>query len=141
MRVSHENLERTCTAIFGAMGSPQWEAGLVSRSLVDANLKGHDSHGVGLIPTYAQHFADGMLKPGTAVSKFKDAGVVLQFDGNLGFGRRVGAEAMDEAVGRCCQSGAAVMTLKNAHHLGRIGAYGEIAMFRRNDFDSLCQRH
>ena len=128
MRVSHEKLERTCTAIFGAMGSPQWEAGLVSRSLVDANLKGHDSHGVGLIPTYVRHFADGMLKPGTAVSKFRDAGVVLQFDGNLGFGRRVGAEAMDEAVGRCRQSGAAVMTLKNAHHLGRIGAYGEIAM-------------
>lgn len=128
MRVSHEHLERTCTLIFGAMGSPPGEAGLVSRSLVAANLMGHDSHGVGLVPTYVRHFADGMLKPGASASIIKDSGVVLQFDGNLGFGRKVGAEAMEEAIGRCRRFGATVMTLRNAHHLGRIGAYGEIAM-------------
>ena len=128
MRVSHEHLERTCTLIFGAMGSPSGEAGLVSRSLVAANLMGHDSHGVGLVPTYVRHFADGLLKPGATASIVSDSGAILQFDGNLGFGWRVGAEAMEEAIGRCRQFGAAVMTLRNAHHLGRIGAYGEIAM-------------
>ena len=110
------------------MGSPVEEADLVAGSLVTANLMGHDSHGVGLVPTYLRNFKIGMLKPGISASIMKDSDTFVQLDGNLGFGRRVGGEAMDAAVKRCRRHGVCVMTLRNAHHLGRIGAYGEIAI-------------
>ena len=50
------------------------------------------------------------------------------FDGRRGFGRRVGGEAMEAAVARCAKTGVTLMTLRNSHHIGRVGAYGEIAM-------------
>ncbi|MDE2914322.1 MAG: malate/lactate/ureidoglycolate dehydrogenase [Paracoccaceae bacterium] len=128
MRVPSERLEQVASMILGAMGSPDEEAALVAGSLVGANLMGHDSHGIGLLPVYVGHFRDGMLKPGTAVDTVRDDGPILQFDGRTGFGRRVGGEAMNIAVSRCREHGVSLMTLKNAHHLGRIGAYGEIAL-------------
>ncbi len=49
------------------------------------------------------------------------------FDGQRGYGRRVAGEAMAMAIERCRQAGVVVLTLANAHHIGRVGAYGEMA--------------
>lgn len=128
MRIQADALTSKVADIFEKMGSPREEAVLVADSLVQANLKGHDSHGVGLVATYVRHFENGLLKPNTAVEMVKDDGAILMFDGGRGFGRRVGGEAMDASVARCLETGVMLVTLRNAHHLGRIGAYGEIAM-------------
>ena len=135
MRIQADELTRTVTDIFGKMDSPPDEAALVAKSLVKANLMGHDSHGVGLVATYVRHFEEGLLKPGTQVELAKDDGAILMFDGRSGFGRRVGGEAMETAAARCRDTGVVLMTLRNAHHIGRVGAYGEIAM--ENDLISL----
>lgn len=128
MRIHAEKLTATVSAIFEKTGSPPDEAALVAGSLVRANLMGHDSHGVGLVATYVRHFEEGLLKPGTAVELARDDGAILMFDGRRGFGRRVGGEAMEAAAARCRDTGVVLMTLRNAHHIGRVGAYGEIAM-------------
>ena len=128
MRIQADALTSKVADIFEKMGSTRDEAILVADSLVQANLKGHDSHGVGLVATYVRHFENGLLRPDTSVERVKDDGAILMFDGERGFGRRVGGEAMDAAVARCLDTGVTLMTLRNAHHLGRIGAYGEIAM-------------
>ena len=95
---------------------------------LQANLKGHDSHGVGLVATYIRHFENGLLKPNTTAELIKDDGAILMFDGGRGLSRRVGGEAMNAAATRCASTGVVLMTLRNAHHIGRVGAYGEIAM-------------
>lgn len=128
MLIQADKLTETVAAIFRKMDSPQDEAELVASSLVKANLMGHDSHGVGLVATYVRHFEEGLLKPGTSVEMAKDDGAILMFDGKRGFGRRVGGEAMIAAAARCRDTGVVLMTLRNAHHIGRVGAYGEIAM-------------
>lgn len=128
MRIQADQLTDVVTAIFEEMESPPDEAALVAGSLVKANLMGHDSHGVGLVATYVRHFEEGLLKPGTAVELVRDDGAILMFDGQRGFGRRVGGEAMEAAAARCRDTGVVLMTLRNAHHIGRVGAYGEIAM-------------
>jgi len=128
MRIRAGDLTDKIAAIFEKMGCPTEEARLVSDSLVQANLRGHDSHGVGLVATYIRHFENGLLKPGTGAELVRDDGAILMFDGRRGFGRRVGGEAMDAAVERCVDTGVVLMTLRNAHHIGRVGAYGEIAM-------------
>ena len=128
MLIQADRLTETVATIFRRMGSPPDEAALVAASLVKANLMGHDSHGVGLVATYIRHFEEDLLKPGTAVELAKDDGAILMFDGRRGFGRRVGGEAMEAAAERCRDTGVVLMTLRNAHHIGRVGAYGEIAM-------------
>src|SRR5258707_1075521 len=127
MRVSPDRLRRLTATIIARGGSESAEADLVAGHLVDANLAGHDSHGVRLIPHYVLHRREGLVVPNTSGKVLKEDGAFLMFDGQRGFGRRVAGEAMAAAMARAQESGVAVMTLANSHHVGRVGAYGELA--------------
>jgi uncharacterized oxidoreductase len=127
MRVPASRLRQLTATILGRGGSEPAEADLVAGHLVDANLAGHDSHGVSLIPHYVRHLKEGLVVPNTSAKLLKDDGAFLMFDGQRGFGRRVAGEAMAAAMVRCRESGVAVMTLAGSHHVGRVGAYGELA--------------
>src|SRR5262250_2601892 len=101
MRIAHDRLRQLVSTILGRGGSEPSEADLVAEHLVDANLAGHDSHGVGMVPTYIRHLQAGLVVPNTPVKLFKDDGVILMFDGQRGYGRRVAGEAMAAAIARC----------------------------------------
>jgi uncharacterized oxidoreductase len=127
MRIPSDRLRRLTATILARGGSEPAEADLVAAHLVDANLAGHDSHGVGLIPHYVRHLKEGLVVPNTSVKGLKDEGAFLMFDGQRGFGRRVAGEAMTTAIERARETGVVVVTLANSHHVGRVGAYGELA--------------
>jgi uncharacterized oxidoreductase len=127
MRVSPDRLRRLTATIIARGGSESAEADLVAGHLVDANLAGHDSHGVSLIPHYVRHLQEGLVVPNTTAKVLKDDGAFLMFDGQRGFGRRVAGEAMAAAMERIRETGVVVVTLANSHHVGRVGAYGEMA--------------
>ncbi len=127
MRASPDALRRAVGEILRSGGSAVAEADLVADHLVQANLAGHDSHGVGMVPAYVRHLQAGLVVPNVRVKVVKDDGAVLMFDGGRGYGRCVAGEAMDAAIARCRQTGVVAMTLANAHHIGRVGAYGELA--------------
>ena len=125
MLINEQALRRLTTAIVTRTGSDVAEAATVSDHLVRANLTGHDSHGVGMLPAYVKSLQAGRLRPNTAAERVKDDGAVLVFDGRLGYGQRVAKEAMAAAIERARATGVCLMALRNAHHLGRIGSYGE----------------
>src|SRR5688572_4389097 len=127
MRHRAERLRAVGAAIIRAGGSTADEARLVADHLVDANLAGHDSHGIGMIPTYVRHVRAKLVIPNTRVKTVKDDGPTLMFDGQRGYGRPAAGEAMAVAIARCREHGVVVATLANAHHIGRVGAYGELA--------------
>ena len=127
MRATADTLRRLISAIVKTGGSAAAEADLVADHLVLANLYGHDSHGVGMIPAYVRHLDAGLVVPNTRAKVVKDDGAILMFDGGRGYGRCVAGEAMAAGIARCQQTGVVVVTLANAHHIGRVGAYGELA--------------
>jgi uncharacterized oxidoreductase len=127
VRATADALRRLVSTITRAGGSAEAEANLVAEHLVAANLAGHDSHGVGMVPTYVRHVKTGLVVPNTRAKTVKDDGPTLMFDGGRGYGRAVAGEAMAAAIARCRQTGVVAMTLANAHHIGRVGAYGELA--------------
>jgi uncharacterized oxidoreductase len=127
MRHRAERLRAIAADIIKAGGSAPEEARLVADHLVEANLAGHDSHGIGMIPTYVRHVLAKLVIPNTRVKAVKDDGPTLMFDGQRGYGRPVAGEAMAAAIARCRETGVVAMTLANAHHIGRVGAYGELA--------------
>ncbi|WP_410014247.1 malate/lactate/ureidoglycolate dehydrogenase [Sodalis sp. C49] len=102
-------------------------AAMVADNLVDACLKGHDSHGVTMLPRYIAAIAEGGLHPDARATVTLDAGAVLSFNGGQGFGQVVGRQAMDAGIWRAGEYGVAVIGLADAHHLGRIGAWAEQA--------------
>ena len=75
----------------------------------------------------AEHVLAKLVIPNTRVKTVKDDGPTLMFDGQRGYGRPVAGEAIAAAIARCRDTGVVAMTLANAHHIGRVGAYGELA--------------
>ena len=109
------------------MGSARGEAEEVADHLVRANLAGHDSHGVGMLPAYVRLLQDGLLVPNQTPHTVLDAGALLVIDARRGFGQRMAADAVRRAIGRARELGACVLALRNASHVGRIGTYAELA--------------
>jgi hydroxycarboxylate dehydrogenase B len=123
-------LRATIAAIIQAAGSSPHEAKTVADNLVLANLSGHDSHGVGMVPRYVDAVLEGGLKPNASVHVKFDGGSLLSLDGQRGYGQVVGEQAMTLAIQRAQETGSCVMALANAHHLGRIGHFAEMAVAR-----------
>ncbi len=113
--------------IASRMGSDPEEADEVADHLVRANLAGHDSHGVGMLPAYVRLLQDGLLVPNQTPDTVLDAGALLVVDARRGYGQRVTADAVRRAIARAKELGACVLALRNASHVGRIGTYGELA--------------
>ena len=123
-----EQLREKVAGIIRAAGSTQQEAKTVAGNLVLANLSGHDSHGVGMVPRYVDAVLEGGLKPNSSAKLNLDGGSLLAFDGQRGYGQVVGEQAMSVAMSRAKETGSCVMALANAHHLGRIGHFAEMAV-------------
>jgi uncharacterized oxidoreductase len=111
--------------MFEAAGWIPRDAMLAADHLVLANLTGHDSHGVGMVPRYMHSAARGLLRKGSPLTTVLDAGALLTLDGGMGLGQVVGHDAMLLGIARAQMHGVAVLSLRNAHHLGRIGHWGE----------------
>jgi uncharacterized oxidoreductase len=122
-----ELIEQVATVLI-ASGSTSEEAATVAANLVQANLCGHDSHGVGMLPRYVDAVLEGGLKPNTSVRVVLDTGSLLTLDGQRGYGQVVGAQAMALGIARAQAHGSCIMTLGHAHHLGRIGHFAEMAV-------------
>lgn len=121
-------LRAQVAAVLTAAGSAPEEAASVAANLVLANLSGHDSHGVGMLPRYVDAVLEGGLKPNTGVRVLLDTGTLLTLDGQRGYGQIVGQQAMALGMARAKTHGSCIMTLANAHHLGRIGQFAEMAV-------------
>jgi uncharacterized oxidoreductase len=122
-----EPLTRAIESIVAAGGSEPREARMVAENLVTANLMGHDSHGIGMIPRYVDSLLEGGLKVNQHPKAQLDAGALLALDGSQGYGQVIGFEATGMAIERAKKHGSCVMGLGRSHHLGRIGQWGEQA--------------
>jgi len=121
------HLQAAMRLLVCGFGSSEAEVEAVAGNLIEANLTGHDSHGIGMLPRYAEAYLEGGLKPNTHVRTVLDAGALLRLDGGAGFGQVVGHEAMALGIARAREHGSCIVALGNAHHLGRIGAWAEQA--------------
>lgn len=108
-----------------ALGSEPTEAELVADQLVGANLAGHDSHGVGMLPYYVDSVSVGRVAVNRHASVASDAGAVLVIDGNRAFGQVAGHEATALAIERARETGVCLAGLRDSFHIGRIGHWGE----------------
>ena len=122
-----DRLQTAMRILVRGFGSSAAEVEAVADNLIEANLRGHDSHGIGMLPRYADAYLEGGLKPNAHVKTVMDGGAMLRLDGDQGFGQVIGQEAMALGIERAKTHGSCIVALGNAHHLGRIGAWAEQA--------------
>jgi len=97
----------------------------VAEHLVESDRVGYASHGLSILPHYVAMLdgghADGAARP----ECFADQGVMLCYDAHLGLGQHGGKVVIDAGLARAHEHGQCIVTLKQSHHLGRMGHYGE----------------
>ena len=123
--VSADGLNAAICAILAGAGSNAREQKLVADHLVLANLTGHDSHGVGMLPNYIASAREGRHRVNGKADLVDDAGALLTFDGGTSYGQVVAFEAMEIAIERVKRHGVAVVSIRNSNHVGRIGHWAE----------------
>ncbi len=126
--ISANQLRTKVAHIIEQAGSTPAEAAQVADNLVMANLSGHDSHGVGMVPRYVDAVLEGGLSPNTGVKVLLDTGPLLNLDGQRGYGQITGVQAMQMGIERAKQHGVCTVALSRSHHLGRIGHFAEMAV-------------
>ena len=127
-QIAPERLHHWVLDLFTAAGSDATEARLAADHLVGANLSGHDSHGVGMIPKYVAAIRSGNLVLNRRIETVVDHGPVITIDAGQGLGQSVTHQAMALAIERARQYGVCVMGLRHTHHLGRVGHWAEQAI-------------
>jgi LDH2 family malate/lactate/ureidoglycolate dehydrogenase len=123
--VRADRLRQFLGALLGALGVAPATAAVVAGLLVEADLRGVDSHGAHLMALYVARIRSGHIVPGAEPVVIADAGSTVHLDAGLGFGQVAGLAAVDLAVERSARHGTAVVAVREATHLGALGAYTE----------------
>jgi hydroxycarboxylate dehydrogenase B len=127
MILSRATLEAFTADIFAAAGCQREEADRIGHYLTEANLVGHDSHGVIRVPSYIDWLKAGKVVANQSIRVDFENEVVAVIDGGYGFGQSIGEQATHYGIAKCKQHGVAVVALRNAGHLGRIGDWPLLA--------------
>jgi uncharacterized oxidoreductase len=125
--VSAARLIDVVTTIMQAGGCRADEAHTVARRLTDANLVGHDSHGVIRVGKYLEWMRAGWLKANQPPTIVFDSGTLAIVDGNRGFGQVIGEFSTRLGIEKAAKAGIAMIGLRNCGHLGRLGDWAEMA--------------
>lgn len=120
--VGAEELQTLVKAILGRVGVPDEDAALVADSLVKADLRGMNSHGVLRLPVYVRRLQQGGFKPDRKGRIVRETAGTVLIDGEHGLGAVLSARAMDEAMARAKRNGIGAAGLFNSNHNGE-GAY------------------
>jgi len=127
VRFQADALQTLGTRIFAAEGTPDDIAEIISTLLVEANLMGHDSHGVLRIPSYVRQAQQGSLDVAARPRILSAKGATALVSGEWGFGQLAGRLAMDEAIRFAREYGVGAAGAVRCNHLGRVGTYVEQA--------------
>ena len=122
-----DGLAETLTRIFVAAGGTQDEARIIGVNLVEANLAGHDSHGVVRTQRYCDWVAEGNVFFDREITTIMDSPAFALLEANLGFGQSIGIQAVKIGLDKARDQGVSVIGLRNSGHLGRIGEWAERA--------------
>jgi len=120
-----EELRALMRSILEAAGTPAACAVVVSDSLVDANLAGHDSHGVIRVIQYLDQVKSGALDPSAEPDVIQRTGAMAKVDGKWGWGQPAMLMAADEAIGLAREYGLGLAAVERCYHIGRVAPYVE----------------
>src|SRR5258706_15336050 len=126
--VQADRLTRIGTALLKAAGASEEEASAVAVGCVNANLAGHDSHGIIAIPTYIDRITAGHIVPGATWTIVQESPTTTVIDGHWGFGFHVTAKAMPFPIEKAKTANVAACTVFRQSHVGRLAAYPMMAI-------------
>ncbi len=127
MKIDSESLKQLVSSIFAAAGCENEEADRIGYYLTEANLVGHDSHGVIRVPSYIEWLRAGKVLANQKIRIDFENDAIAVVDGQYGFGQSIGEQATRLGIAKCAGHGVSVIALRDSGHLGRIGDWPLLA--------------
>lgn len=118
LRIPPAALRDLGTRVLTALGVPVQDGALVADSLVQADLWGHQSHGMLRLPWYAARLRSGAMRPRVEPVVLSDTGPLLLLDGQAGIGQVMADRARQLAVERARIHGVGVVGVRDSNHFG-----------------------
>ena len=125
--VTPEELTTICLNVFQKLNVPASEAEVVTRSMVDANCVGHDSHGVIHLPKYVRELEAGLIQPSAPTETLHESASIAVLDGNWGFGPVIATRAVALAIQKAEQTDVSSVAVSRCNEVGRLGGYACLA--------------
>ena len=122
-----EELTTVCLNVFEKLKITEVEAEVVTRSMVDANRVGHDSHGVIHLPKYVRELEAGLIQPGAPTETLHESASIAVLDGNWGFGPVIATRAVELAIQKARQADISSVAVSRCNETGRLGGYACLA--------------
>jgi LDH2 family malate/lactate/ureidoglycolate dehydrogenase len=130
MHIPSKNIHQQLASVFRAWGMSDAHAEITAEVMVETDLRGVDSHGISMLPTYDNEFRAGRLNMKPQFKKVRENAATALVDADASLGHPVSSFAMNLAVDKCKESGVGVVTVFNSHHFGAAGCYSRIAAER-----------
>jgi LDH2 family malate/lactate/ureidoglycolate dehydrogenase len=138
-RIDATRLTDFAAAVYASAGVPEADAQLVADTLVQADLWGHQSHGVLRLGWYLDRLRSGVMTPVTTPEVVVDAGAIAVIDGHDGVGQVLAMRATHEAIQRARAHGIGAVAVRHSNHFGtcmyytrRVAAAGCVGLLTSN---------
>lgn len=126
--VSVEALRAFILAVLERWGTPPTVAGLTADLMVRTDLRGVDSHGIGMLPTYVRWYQQGWLVPAAEPKVVRDEGPTALVDGRQALGHHVATVAMELAISKARRHGVGFVACFDSNHYGAAANYAMMAL-------------
>jgi LDH2 family malate/lactate/ureidoglycolate dehydrogenase len=130
MRVPAPQIRQQLVSVLRAWGMSEGHADTTAEMMLETDLRGVDSHGISMLPTYDHEFRSGRLNMRPLYKTVREGPAFALIDADASLGHPVSVHAMNLAVDKCRDSGVAVVSVFNSHHFGAAGCYSRIAAER-----------
>jgi LDH2 family malate/lactate/ureidoglycolate dehydrogenase len=130
MKVPAKQIREQLVSVFRAWGMSDAHAETTAEMMLETDLRGVDSHGISMLPTYDREFRAGRLNMRPVFRTIREAPSLALIDADASLGHPVSVHAMNLAVDKCHATGVAVVSVVNSHHFGAAGCYTRLAAER-----------
>ena len=129
-RVPAARIREQIVSVLRAWSMAEPHAQTTAEMMVETDLRGVDSHGISMLPTYDREFRAGRLNMRPSFKTVREGPATALIDADASLGHPVSVHAMNRAVDKCRDMGVAMVAVVNSHHFGAAGVYARIAVER-----------
>src|SRR5215475_9956290 len=128
--VKHERLADFIASVLEAMKMSPKNARVSADFMVRTDLRGVDSHGIGMLPKYVEWTDLGFIDPAAEPTVARDDLATGLVDGQKGLGHPASAMAMELAIAKAATFGMGIVAVRNSNHFGACANYSMMALAR-----------
>jgi len=127
-KLSSKNLLHFTTELFQLVGLEKNQAIVIATHLVEANLRGVESHGLSRIPIYIKRMKEGYVDVKGRIEITHETLVSAVINGNNSPGILVAEQAIEWTVEKAKASGIAMVGINHSNHCGMLASYAKYAV-------------